>query len=217
MRRLVSVFGTLVVLLPAVARAQAGTPPAGQPAPAAVPSNEFRDNFFGVAIGPSTFNDKWSFDVLNLEGKPKTFVFSLDFWQRGILGADLDIGYSKVNPLGTAPQLSGPKLLTVTMGATIGPWLVISDNSAVHPYFAIGGGLQRASFGDFAEFGNSSSNRGVIHLGGGAVIYIVKSFGVRIDYRILKDVGSKDIIGEDGWGTTGLQVKRLTFGVVFAF
>lgn len=214
MRRLVSVVGTLLVLLPAVARAQ-GTPPPGQPAPAAVPTNEFRDSFFGVAIGPSTFNDKWGFDQFK---KPKTFVFSLDFWQRGILGADLDIGYSKLNALGTGPALGGPKLLTLTFGANIGPWLVVADNTAIRPYFAIGGGLQRASWGDFIQFGENSANRGVIHLGGGAVIYIVKSFGVRIDYRILKDVGSKDIItGEDGWGITGANIKRLVVGVVFAF
>ena len=216
MRRLVSVFGTLLVLLPAVARAQGGTPPPGQPPPAAVPTNEFRDSFFGVSIGQYKLNDKWGLADF-LDGTPKVWVFSLDFWQRGILGADLDVGYSKLNLLGTGTALSGPKFLTVTMGATIGPWLVMSDNSAVHPYFAIGGGLQRASWGDFVDFGNTSSNRGVIHLGGGAVIYIVKSFGVRVDYRLLKDVGSKDIIGEDGWGTTGLQVKRLTFGAVFAF
>lgn len=214
MRRLVSVVALLLLVVPGVARAQ--TPPAGQPKPTAVSSNEFRNNFFGISVGPSTFNDKWSFDVLNLEGKPKTFVFSLDFWQRGILGADLDIGYSKVNPLGTAPQLSGPKLLTITFGAIVGPWAKFG-NSAIRPYFAIGGGLQRASWGDFADFGGTSSNRGVFHLGGGAVIYLVKSFGVRVDYRLLKDVGSKDILGEDGWGITGLQVKRLTFGAVFAF
>jgi hypothetical protein len=215
MRRLVSVFALLLLLVPAVARAQSGTPPPGQPPPAAVPTNEFRDNFFGVAIGPSTFNDKWNFEDFK---KPKTFVFSLDFWQRGILGADLDIGYSKLNALGTGSALGGPKLLTLTFGANIGPWIVVGPQTAIRPYFAIGGGLQRATFGDFVDFGNTSANRGVIDIGGGAVVYIVKSFGVRIDYRILKDVGSKDIItGDSGWGITGANIKRLVIGVVFAF
>jgi hypothetical protein len=208
MRRLVSVVAFVLLVVPGVARAQ--TPPAGQPPPSAVPTNEFRDNYLALSIGPLNFNDKW-----NIQNKPKVFGIALDFWQRGILGADLDFGYSR-NILGTSGVLAGPNLMTLTFGAIIGPWATFG-HSAIRPYFAIGGGLQRASAGGFTQFGSSSANRGVIHLGGGAVFYIVKSFGVRVDFRIFKDVGSKDILGEDGWGITGLQFKRLTFGAVFAF
>src|SRR5438309_2818303 len=163
MRRLVSVFAFLILLAPARAFAQNGTPPPGQPPPPAAAQNEMPDSFLAFFIGGARLNDKFFAGFPHGEN-PKAWGLQLDWWQRGILGAELDFGYSK-NFLGT---LSGANLLTLTANAIIGPWARFGDHSALRPYFVIGGGLQRTSAGGFTSFGATSSNRGVLGIGGGA-------------------------------------------------
>ena len=211
MRRFVMLFAFVLLAMPAMARAQGNPPPPPGQQPI-LPENEFKDSYIAPWFG------KFFGDLSEVFGtddfSPKMYGAGFGFWQRGILGAEIELGYVKdfAPPIDVAG--GGTNFLTLTGSAIIGPWINLSDNQALRPYAVVGGGLARSSFEGFAEFPASSENRGVIDVGGGIHVYLVKSFGVRFDIRYLKDFGEK---ADGSVGLTGLQLKRWTLGAILAF
>ena len=206
MRRFVPVFALLLALIPALAHAQANQTPPSQD------SNEMKDGYIAPWFGKISLSDS---DDDQAPSK-KAFGVSFGFWQRGILGAEIDLGMA--NKFFEDGAIGTSKLLTLTANAIIGPWINFTDNQALRPYVVLGGGLARSTFKDFLVLGNTSENRGVITIGGGAHLYLAKAFGIRVDYRILKDFGSKeDTPDSSDFGLTGRNFKRFSIAALICF
>ncbi len=209
MRRLIPMFAVVSLLVPAVALAQAGSqnPPPSE--------NEMRDSFVEPWIGfhfSGGLSD--AFDAVGTSSHPKAYGVSLGFWQRGVVSGEIEFGYAK-NYFGDPDLLGGNNLLTFTGNTMIGPWINLSDQQAIRPYFLVGGGLARSNLGDFTDLTQTNQNRGVIDFGGGVNVYITKAIGVRADVRFMRDFGSNDSAA--GFGLTNTTYKRVTFGALFAF
>jgi hypothetical protein len=199
-----------LLLSPVSAFAQATAPP-----PEA--TNEFSDSFIEPWVGIHFAGDLTSALSTANTHQPMAYGVTLGFWQRGFIGGEVEFGYAK-NYFGDSSSslLGGNNLMTFTGSMILGPWIKFSDNQAVRPYFVVGGGLARSRIEDFAKFGQTDQNRGVIDFGGGVNAYFTKNIGIRGDVRIMRDVGSKDS-SSTGWGITDVTYKRIHVGVLLAF
>jgi hypothetical protein len=209
MRLLISLM--LALLMSATSTyAQSSTPP-----PEA--NHEFPDSFLEPWIGLHFAGDLSSGLSGSSTHQPMTYGATLGFWQRGFIGGEVEFGYTK-NYFGSSDSslLGGNDLMTFTGSMILGPWITFSENQAVRPYAVIGGGLARSRIDDFAKFGQTSRNRGVIDFGGGVNVYFTRNLGIRGDVRVLRDVGSTDS-SSSGWGVTDVTYKRAHVGVLLAF
>jgi len=191
--------------------AQTETPPPSEA------TDEFSDSFLEPWVGIHFAGDLTS--ALSTAGthRPTAYGATLGFWQRGFIGGEIEFGYSK-DYFGDSGSslLGGNNLMTFTGSMMLGPWIKFSDNQAVRPYAVVGGGLARSRIEDFAKFGHTDQNRGVIDFGGGLNVYFTRNIGVRGDVRIMRDVGSEEA-GSTGWGVTDTTYKRVHVGVLLAF
>jgi len=207
MPRLIPSLALALLLVPAATFAQAQ----------AAATNEFSDSFIEPWVGVHFAGDLSSALSTANTHKPKAYGLTFGFWQRGFIGGEVEFGYAKDYFGDSGSSLTGGNnLLTLTGSMMLGPWIKFSDNQAIRPYAVIGGGLARSRIENFAKFGHTDENRGVIDFGGGLNAYFTKHIGVRGDVRIMRDVGSKDD-SSTGWGVTDVTYKRVTFGVLLAF
>jgi hypothetical protein len=208
MTRFVVSVALALCLSPVPAFAQAQAPPQSSP--------EFSDSFIEPWVGVHFAGDLASALSTSNTHQPKAYGVTLGFWQRGFIGGELEFGYAN-NYFGDSGSrlLGGNNLMTFTGSMMIGPWIKFSDNQAVRPYAVIGGGLARSHVADFATFGQTDRNRGVIDFGGGLNVYLTRHIGVRGDVRVMRDVGSKD--NSAAWGVTDVTYKRIHAGVLLAF
>jgi opacity protein-like surface antigen len=184
---------------------------------AQISKDDYRDYvalYYGVNFGGDLF-EGGPFEGFD-SGNPKALGVAVGFWGKGMLSGELDFCYN--------PEFFGPKdelesdsnLLTLTASFVINPSIDIGSQR-IRPYFLIGGGLMRATIDEFAVLGKSTTNKGVVNLGGGVQYYFHPRVGVRGDLRYFRGVGSTDE-DEDGWGwIPNWNYFRATAGVAFTF
>jgi hypothetical protein len=140
---------------------------------------------------------------------------SFTFWGRGTYSAEVDFNYSR-DFFGPAEDDGDSRLMTLTFGGVIGPW-VRAGSGHLRPYAAFGGGLMRSSIDEFVDFGwDDTTYLGVVEAGGGLLWLFNSSVGVRGDLRYRWGVG--DAPDEGGWSLVDKWTyMRATIGVTLAF
>ena len=165
-------------------------------------------NFGGDFFAAGPFQ---SFDA----GNPMAFGASLGFWQKGLIGGEVDFGYNR-NFFGNPDDIgSANNLITFTGNLTINPTFKMGSQS-IRPYLLVGGGLARSRIEDFDILGGDTKNKGVLDFGGGIIYYFLPRVGIRGDIRYFKGVGGNG--SGDGWGwIEDWNWWRATVGVAFSF
>ena len=160
----------------------------------------------GVSNGVSTSE---------LENSQTTFGITAGGMGAGIIGGEVDFGYS--------PSFFGDKTLfgsntvmnlmgNVIIGIPIGG----QKGAGIRPYFTGGLGLLRTQI-DGGTLGNvSSSDNGLgWNLGGGVMGYFADHIGVRGDLRYMRGFNEQDLGFDTGDNLRALRFWRASVGVVF--
>jgi hypothetical protein len=166
-------------------------------------------NFFGDA-GRSV-ND--AFD----DGSRLTWGAAIGGMTKGILGAEVDFGYSH-NFFGKDDTLDKNYVLTLMPNVTVGVPIGGEKGPGFQPFASAGFGLLRRSLN--VNGAEALNNNGAAYsLGFGVNGYAGTNFGVRADYRYFRNVSA-----DEGDNILGIDFDRGTFsfsrasvGAIFRF
>jgi hypothetical protein len=142
----------------------------------------------------------------------------LAFMGAGIVGAEVDFGYSPdFFDQGNEKLVSSSHLVTLMGDAIIGIPVGGQQGPGVRPYIVGGLGLIRPEVKDPADVFTVKHSDFGGDIGGGIVIFFADRIGIRGDYRYFRSFKHSE--GANGFGIdfSGFDFSRLTGGVVFRF
>jgi opacity protein-like surface antigen len=149
-----------------------------------------------------------------IDGSRLTWGADLGAVSNGIFGTELDIAFASqffgngpANQfVGNGPQTGNNYVLTVMPSVTIGVPVGGERGPRVQPYATAGLGLIRRSI-DIAGEGTFRDNSLGYSLGFGVNGYATSHFGVRVDYRYIRNMGAE--LSDNPFG---IDFNRRTFG-----
>jgi len=172
-------------------------------APSSARADVLLTPFAGVTFGGDASNGQ------------ATFGGSLAYMGAGILGAEVDFGFSPDffkddNPFNFTEDEVTSFMVNLILGAPIG-----GSNASVRPYVSGGGGLLRSSVrGVFSDISNSDFG---INVGAGVMGFFNDRVGLRGDIRYFRSLSDPVEDNEFDVALGNFNFIRGTVGVVFKF
>ncbi len=146
---------------------------------------------------------------------------SAAYMGKGILGAEVDFGYSPSfysNTAATGFQFSSGNNVTTLTGNVIVGIPMGGHGASIRPYAVGGVGLLRSNVGDAAGLFNvSSKNDFGFDLGGGVMGFITQNVGLRGDVRYFRGFTGAPTSSATGLALGNFQFWRASAGVTFKF
>jgi hypothetical protein len=131
----------------------------------------------------------------------------------GVFGFEVDYAYSP-NFFGSNRDLIPNNSLSTLMGNFMFSGKV-SDNSRIYGLF--GGGLLKQRVGDADDFFDVDRNDFGIDVGGGIIVGLSDSVGIRGDVRYFRNVGDDEPDGDFDFDFGSFSYWRATGGLAFTF
>lgn len=146
---------------------------------------------------------------------------SAAYMGKGILGAEVDFGYSPsffANTAATGFQFASSNNVTTLTGNVIVGVPLGGHGASVRPYAVGGVGLLRSRVGDEAGLFNvASKNDFGFDLGGGVMAFISQNVGLRGDVRYFRGFQGAPSDSATGLAVGNFQFWRASAGVTFKF
>ena len=167
--------------------------------------------------GDASFGD---FDDFDDEAERRIdFGASLGWMGAGILGVEVDFGYSPnffQNTLGDADFEFGDSNLTTLMGNVIvGIPIGGQTGAGFRPYGSGGLGLIRSEISGMTFFNDLSTNDVGMNIGGGFHGFFSDNVGLRGDLRYFRSLQDNEPDGDLDLGLSSFDFWRGTVGVTF--
>ncbi len=186
-----------------------------------VPAQVFAEGYVSPWVGVN-FGNEPAVDLdEELDGGRAAFGVSGGWMGAGIIGGEVDFGYSP-SFFGTETDFGNNTLLTVMGNLIIGVPVGGTTGGGVRPYVTGGVGLIRTQIDGGDLFGVESSNNDFgWNLGAGVMGFFNDHVGLRGDVRYMRSLVSEDDDIDDGdfdfpdFDQGDLDFWRLTVGVVF--
>ena len=155
-------------------------------------------------------------EVLN-DGSRLTWGADLGAVSKGILGTEFDIAFAN-HFFGKGPQTGNNYVLTAMPSLMVGVPVGGERGPGVQPYATAGFGLIRRSI-DIGGVGTFKDNSLGYSLGFGVNGYATSHFGVRVDYRYIRNMGAEPSDNPFGidFNRGTFSFSRGTVGAVFRF
>jgi hypothetical protein len=146
-----------------------------------------------------------------------TYGFGFGFMSAGVLGLELDLGYTKNFYTDENAIVADNSLLTVMPAVVFGIPLGGQQGAGIRPYALAGAGLVRRNV-DFANLLSLSDSQAGYQFGFGVMGFLGDHFGIRGDVRYIRNFEADDleVVGvslEEGTFDFG----RASVGAVFRF
>jgi opacity protein-like surface antigen len=154
----------------------------------------------------------------NTGDKKLDFGASLGFMGAGVLGAEVDLGYSRdFFDQSNQKVVSSSHVLTLMGNIIVGIPVGGQHGPGVRPYVVGGLGLIRPEVKDSADLFTLKHNDFGGDIGAGVIIFFADRVGVRGDYRYFRSFKRSE--GPNGFDIdfSGFNFSRATGGIVFRF
>lgn len=158
--------------------------------------------FAGVSFGGDT------------DGRRATYGGSIGYMGAGVVGFEVDFGYSP-NFLGDVAFVDSN--VTTFMGNVIVGVPIGGDDASVRPYVTGGVGLLRTRVSDADQFFDIDNNSFGVNVGGGVMVFITDNVGIRGDLRYLRALQDPEEDNEFDVDFGSFDFWRGTVGVTFKF
>jgi opacity protein-like surface antigen len=181
-------------------------------APAAARADGMIVPFFGVNFGGS------SGEALSNAIEAERFDFGVSFVYMGggVLGLELDLGYSP--DFFGKTDFGGSSVLTATGNVVLGIPIGGQTGVGFRPYVLAGLGMLRSEVDAFEDLPSLDDTRFAWDFGGGAMFFFGDHVGVRGDVRYFRTFGDVDFDLEDLIdGPQIVEFTRASAGVVLRF
>jgi Outer membrane protein beta-barrel domain len=182
----------------------------------AIPTQARADWLFTPYIGANLGRggDTLGFDTDNTT---VNFGGSLGFMGAGILGFEVDFGYSPhffetddVSTLdGNVTSLMGNLIIGIPIGGQTG--------GGVRPYVSGGAGLMRSRLDDVDDFFDLNDDSFGVNAGGGVMVFFTDTVGLRGDLRWFRSLAGDVDEGDVDLSLASFHFWRASAGVTFRF
>ena len=184
----------------------------------ATPKPASADWMFTPFVGATTGGSVKDFSGFELETDTKgTFGAGLTWMGAGILGFDIDFGYTP-DFFGDDPDFGDSNVTTLMASVILGAPIGGQSGPGLRPYVVGGVGLLRERIDSANEFfGDVSRSEMGFNLGAGVNAFFTDNLGLRGDvryFRALQEGGESDL---DVFDLDSLDFWRATVGVTFRF
>lgn len=173
----------------------------------------------GVFGGKANFGDFNNFD--DEFERRVTFGASLGWMGNGIIGAEVDFGYTPnffENTQGSGDFAFGDSNVTTLMGNLIlGAPIGGQTGAGIRPYASGGLGLIRTQVDGFDFFDSLNTNDLGFNVGGGIHGFFSDNVGIRGDIRYFRSLQDNEPDDEFDLAVSEFSFWRATVGVTFRF
>jgi opacity protein-like surface antigen len=149
------------------------------------------------------------------------FGASLGWMGKGIVGAEVDFGFSPnffQNTTGSSNfEFGDSNVTTLTGNVIIGVPVGGQSGVGFRPYVVGGVGLIRTKIDDVDDFFSASSNDFGFDVGAGAIFFFSNNFGLRGDFRYFRSLQDNDPADDLDLGLGDFHFYRGTIGATFRF
>jgi hypothetical protein len=176
--------------------------------------------FVGANVGGSAISPLADFVG---DSSRTTFGGSLALMSGGVFGVEADVGYTP-RFFGTDLELGGVPIslarnnvLTAMVNLTAGVPLQGRGGIGLRPYAVGGVGLIRQQLSAAAGLVNYDANDLGYNIGGGVVLFVSRSVGIRGDVRHFRSIGANPVIDLIDLQPGAFNYTRATVGVTFRY
>jgi len=180
-------------------------------APAPASAEGYISPWIGVNFGQNPFDSFRNGD--SIEGGRKSFGVTGGYMGAGIIGGEVDFGYSP-SYFGDKSDFGSNNVLTTMANVIVGIPIGGTRGAGVRPYVTGGIGLIRTSYDNLFDVDAIHNNDFGYNLGAGVMGYFATHFGLRGDvryFRNLQDHSSTDNLDLD---LGGFHFWRASIGIV---
>lgn len=171
------------------------------------------DGFVSPWIG-SAFGSTKVINGTSIDNGEKTFGVSAGAMGAGIIGGEVDFGYSP-SFFGNSAEFGDNTVMDLMGNVIVGIPIGGTHGAGIRPFVTVGAGLLRTQI-DGGTFANvSSSNNGFgWNAGAGVMGYFAQHVGIRGDLRYLRGFSENDLGFSPGDNLSTLRFWRASVGVV---
>jgi hypothetical protein len=181
-------------------------------------SSAWAQGHVNLFVGGNFFGDAGrSIDDAFDDGSRLTWGAAIGGMTKGIIGAEVDFGYSQ-NFFGRDDSFDRNYVLTLMPAVIVGVPIGGDRGAGLQPYASAGFGLLRRSL-DVSGVEALNDNGAAYSLGFGVNGYAGTNFGIRADYRFFRNVTADEadnIVGID-FDEGTFSFSRATVGAIFRF
>ncbi|MDQ3169601.1 MAG: outer membrane beta-barrel protein [Acidobacteriota bacterium] len=183
-------------------------------APTAASAEWILTPFIGASFNTGSDVTDEEFDEL-VDGSKMTYGGTLTYLGGGILGFEVDFGYSPEFFSGDDDEVDF--IDSSNYSSLMANVVLSSPKGAFRPYGTAGVGLIKTTIDDVDDIIEVDRNALGFNVGGGVMAFFTDNVGVRGDLRYFRQMGESDDDDEIDFDLKALRFWRGTVGVSFRF